>query len=191
MYRNLLIIQIFSLLSSPSLAGDLFSFNGAVFGDFPEQSMVCVSGDCDPDAALVTFRPRKKPIATSYLRERDLSHYGRVPLAHIYYDYFDEKLFRIRMLLACPPKDTPACLESVIEKLMLTYSMGLVQADRKDGDIVWRSYVIDNSILVLAKSDSSSSDRDYPMVELRDKALTDEVRKKANPRYVKIPIGGK
>lgn len=191
-YRYTFILFLFFFVGiTQSIAGDIFSFNGVSFGDFPEQNMICVAGDCDPSDSLVTFKKRKVNLIKSYQREKDLTQYGRVPLVQIYYDYFDEKLFSIRLLLACDTKESPVCLESVVEQLMLTYSMGLVRKENNKDDIRVRTYVIDNSIIVQAKSDNITMPHYYPVLAIRDKVLTDAVRKKANPAYTPIPIGGK
>lgn len=146
---------------------------------------------CDPETAAITFKPSKKTVITTYLREKDLSYFGRVPLVKISYDYFEDKLFRIRLTMACKPQETSACIEAGLDELMLTYSMGQLTSKDYEGGILQRSYVIDESIMVIGRTYYNQSDRWFPNIEIYDKSLIDKVRRFANPKFKPMPIGGK
>jgi len=177
----LLFCLLLTLLVATPLWGGEFRFNDLSFGDPPVPEMICIGGDCLPPE----LRRNSIPIA-SYALPRDWTHIGTLPISAPSYDFFRDRLFRIRYRIACRPQQTGCGVEPFWSMFIRQHPLEETPIPVSSPEVTCRRGTMPGGdVLTICRSLRSSDDQ-RPLVQIYDPYLMDEARRLANPEYQKL-----
>jgi hypothetical protein len=96
-----------------------FELSGLSFGKPPAEGMICIRGNCPEEFEQISRRTGFP--SNTYLFDRDITHWGSVPTTPPEYDFFKDRLYRIRFRLLCRSGDELTCLRMTLEEIKSRY----------------------------------------------------------------------
>ncbi len=164
-----------------------FVFQGIGFGAPPAADMICTRGECPPGRESLTVN-RHPRILTSYRRSVDLTHFSGVAISAPEYDFFDNRLTRIKFHLQCDAESAQACIEAVEFDLRTRYQATFLE----EYHIVLGPGEEHRGVRCAAEPGVFIDIHQYkraghwfePVVKISDHALMEEARRAAYPDYI-------
>ena len=165
----------------------LFVFQGIGFGEPPSADMICTRGDCPPGRESLTVNPHPE-ILTSYRRSVDLTHLAGVAISAPEYDFFDNRLTRIKFYLQCEAESAQACIEAVEFDLRTRYQATFLEefhifqgAGEEHRGV---RCAAEPGIFIDIHQFKRAGRWLEPIVKISDHALMEEARRAAYPDYI-------
>lgn len=167
--------------------GAEFEFGGLRFGQGAPKEMICIGGAC---LKTEDGKPPKSPIS-SYKFPKDITFFGGIEISPPVYDFFEDRLLRVRFNLLCRPQDASRCIDALFAALEDDFGVAERQefAEELSPGLSssGRVGLLGSGDVVTLRRESRAGILNAPAVWIENPALMDALRQAVNPAYVPRP----